>query len=273
MHQPLISIVTVVFNAQNVLEQTLRSAISQTYTNIELIIVDGGSTDRTLDIAQKFSQHIGTLISEKDKGIYDAMNKGVQAAKGEWIYFLNAGDSFFDDKALFDIFSKEYGEVELIYGKVQTINEPTGINYLFGAEATFKSFYNSFPICHQAAFTRKEAFTRIGLYDLRYKLVADHQWFVRFFKTTPEKACFVNRVVAFYDIQGTSYHKRMQSQRELLHYGRELFETPIWVANYLRYPLIYLKVLIIRAFQQTTLFKLYRRLKFKISHNQQQLGV
>jgi glycosyltransferase involved in cell wall biosynthesis len=273
MHQPLISIVTVVYNAQNVLEQTLRSAINQTYKNIELVIVDGGSTDRTLAIAQSFSQYTGTLISEKDKGIYDAMNKGIQAAKGEWIYFLNAGDSFYNDSVLSDVFSTDYKDAELIYAKVQTINEPTGINYLNGAEVSLKDFYNRFPICHQSAFTQKAAFNRIGLYDLRYKLVADHQWFVRFFKTTPEKAYFIDRVVAFYDIQGTSYHKRMQSQRELLKYGRELFDTPIWIINYLLYPLTYIKVFLIRTFQQTSLFKLYRKWKFKVSRNQQQLTV
>lgn len=271
MPSPLISIVTVVYNAQSVLEQTLRSAIRQSYKNIELVIVDGGSTDGTLEIARGFAQYTGALISEKDKGIYDAMNKGVAAAKGEWIYFLNAGDSFYDDHVLEDLFATDLTEVDLIYAKVQTINEPTGINYVNGAQVSLSDFYNRFPICHQSAFTRKEAFNRIGLYDLRYKLVADHQWFVRFFKSTPDKALFINRVVAFYDIQGTSYHKRMQSQRELLHYGKELFETSVWVFNYIRYPITYLKVLTIRTFQQTSLFKVYRKVKFKLSRNQQAL--
>lgn len=271
MQQPLISIVTVVYNASKVLERTLRSAVAQSYPHIELVIIDGGSTDGTLDIAKSFASSIGTLISEKDKGIYDAMNKGIEAAKGEWIYFLNAGDAFFDDKVLDDIFSSDHSSVDLIYAKVQTINEPTGINYLNGAEVGLVDFYNRFPICHQSAFTRKSAFTRIGLYDLRYKLVADHQWFVRFFKASPDRAKFVNRVVAFYDIQGTSYHKRMQSQRELLHYGRELFDSPVWVLNYIRYPFTYIKVWIIRRFQQTAAFKSYRKLKFKWSRTQHSL--
>src|SRR6187402_1654973 len=107
MHQPLVSLITVVFNGQELLAETLRSAINQTYKQIELVIVDGGSTDQSVDVAKQFSSHIGTLISEKDKGIYDAMNKGIQAAKGEWLYFLNVGDAFYDANVLADIFSKD----------------------------------------------------------------------------------------------------------------------------------------------------------------------
>jgi glycosyltransferase involved in cell wall biosynthesis len=91
MNKPLISLVTVCYNAENLLADTLQSAINRTYKNIELVIVDGNSKDNTLQVAKRFQSHIGTLISEPDKGIYDAMNKGIKAAKGDWIYFLNAG--------------------------------------------------------------------------------------------------------------------------------------------------------------------------------------
>ena len=261
--QPLISLVTVVFNGESLIADTLRSAIQQSYPHIELVIVDGGSTDNTVKVAQQFSAHIGTLISEKDKGIYDAMNKGIKAAKGDWIYFLNAGDSFYDAEVLADIFSHVPGDVDLLYGKAQTINEPTGINYIMGKEVALRDFYREYPICHQTAFFHKRAFQQVGLYDDSYKLVADSEWFVRFFQTGIFKAQFIDRIVAFYDIQGASYHKRMLSQRELLRYSNQYFPFHIALTNTLMYPLVYTKVWIIRTFQHMPWFKAYRAWKFK----------
>lgn len=261
--QPLISLITVVFNGETLIADTLRSAINQSYTNIELVIVDGGSTDQTVAVAQQFSSSIGTLISEKDKGIYDAMNKGIMAAKGEWVYFLNAGDAFYDANVLEDIFTNVPEDVDLVYGKVQTVNEPTGINYINGRPVTLKDFYREYPICHQAAFFRTNTFKTIGLYNDSYKLVADSEWFVRFFRSGKHKAMFVDRIVAYYDIQGASYHKRMLSQRELLRYSNQYFPLSVAVSNRLLYPIIYLKVWIIRSFQHTPWFKQYREWKFR----------
>lgn len=260
--QPLISLVTVVFNGEAVIKETLRSAVQQSYTNIELVIIDGGSSDATVVKAKEYSACIGTLISEKDKGIYDAMNKGIRAARGEWIYFLNAGDTFYDANVLNDIFRDVPVDVDLLYGKVQTVNEPTGINYINGRPVSLEDFYHEYPICHQAAFFRKRAFDTIGLYDDSYKLVADSEWFVRFF-SAKGKALFIDRIVAFYDIQGASYHKRMLSQQELLRYSNQYFPLRVALFNKVMYPLIYLKVWIIRSFQHTGWFKYYRGWKFR----------
>jgi glycosyltransferase involved in cell wall biosynthesis len=262
MQQPLISLITVVYNGETLLADTLQSAVNQTYKNIELVIVDGGSKDNTVAEARKFSSHIGTLISEKDNGIYDAMNKGIKAAKGEWVYFLNAGDSFYDNNVLTDLFSGDLSGIDLIYGKVQTVNEPTGIDYITGEPVRFKDFFGKYPICHQATFTRKSCFESIGYYDTRYKLAADTEWFARFFKAQPEKALFTDRIIAFYDIQGATYHKRMQGYREYLHFGRRHFPFPIALKNYLFYPLLWFKVKLIRNLQHTAVFKSYRKLKF-----------
>jgi glycosyltransferase involved in cell wall biosynthesis len=264
MAQPLISLITVVFNGEELIAETLRSAVTQSYKNIELVIVDGASKDKTLEVAKQFQSHIGTLISEPDKGIYDAMNKGIKAAKGEWVYFLNAGDSFYDDRVLEDIFTKhDLTHTDLIYAKVQTKNEPTGIDYITGESITFSDFFSRYPICHQATFTRKTAFAEIGFYDIQYRLVADTEWFARFFKTQPYKALFIDRVIAFYDIQGTTYHKRMQGYKEYLHFGSKHFPFSISTKNQLFYPLLWLKVKMIRSFQNASWFKAYRKFKFK----------
>jgi len=261
---PLISIVTVCFNAQKLIAPTLRSAVCQTFKNFELVIIDGGSTDNTLKEIEPFKPYIGTLISEPDKGIYDAMNKGIKAAKGDWIYFLNAGDSFYNNSVIEKIFSHyNTNYCWFIYGKVKTINEPTGINYITGEAIKLKDFYSRYPICHQATFTRKKAFELIGLFNHQYKLAADTEWFARLFKANPEKAFFANEIIAYYDIQGATYVKRMAGYREYLKFGLVIFPWYVSVKNILAYPLLWLKVKLIRLLTNTTTFKNYRKLKYK----------
>ncbi len=259
-----LSLITVCYNAGSLLQETLQSALNQTFQDFELVIIDGGSTDNTLAIAKQFESHIGTLISERDKGIYDAMNKGLQAAKGEWVYFLNAGDSFYNPMVLENIFGKRGpASCDFIYAKVETKNEPTGINYINGKEVNFPMFYSHYPICHQGTFAKKDLFNRIGYFNLSYPLVADSEWFIRLFKDSVIKTKFVDQVVAYYDIQGATYHKRMQGYREYIGVGFVHF--PFWVAiiNFLFYPVIWLKVWVIRTFQHMDWFKKYREQKFK----------
>lgn len=264
MSNPLISLITVCYNAEALIGDTLKSAVTQTYKNIELVIVDGGSKDNTVQVAKQFSTHIGTLISEPDKGIYDAMNKGIKAAKGEWIYFLNAGDAFYDNLVLEELFNnKDLSGVDFVYGKMQTVNEPTGINYVAGDEVVFKDFYFKYPICHQTTFTRKSAFLKQGMFDTNLKLLADIKWQTEFFKHNAHHTRFINRIVAFYDIQGASYHKRMQGYAEFLSFSRLFHPFMIYVFNLALYPIIWAKVIIIRVFQQTTWFKAYRNFKFR----------
>lgn len=263
--KPLVSIITVCYNAADVLQETLQSAISQTYAHKELVVVDGGSTDQTKALVQSLGDTVSVFVSEPDRGIYDAMNKAIRLAHGDWVYFLNAGDRFVNDAVLDTIFAHDLTQKDLIYAKVQTINEPTGINYLNGKPVVYADFFSHYPICHQATFTRKLAFERNGYYDTQYRLVADTTWFARFFRDYPNHAIFIDSVVAYYDIQGASYHKRMQGYREYLHFGFRHFPFPIALKNVLMYPLIWLKVKGIRLFQNTSWFKAYRTWKLKKS--------
>lgn len=260
---PKISLITVCYNAEKVLEQSLQSAMMQDFQDFEFVIIDACSKDKTLEIAEKFKSKIGYHISEKDNGIYDAMNKGIQAAKGEWLYFLNAGDSFHNNKVLSSIFTPEINkQIEFIYGKVQTKNEPTGIDYVTGEKVSIVDFYNKYPICHQATFSKRKLFTEIGLFNTNYKLAADTEWFARLFKKKPENCLFINEIIAFYDIQGTTYHKRMAGYREYLNFGREHFPFAVSLKNYLFYPLLWLKVKLIRILSSSSLFQQYRKMKF-----------
>lgn len=117
INKPLISIVTVVFNGEKTLEKTIQSVLNQTYNNIEYIIIDGGSTDRTLEIIKKYEDKIDYWQSEPDKGIYDAMNKGIGLATGDWINFMNAGDYFYKESVIENVFSnKNYDQFNVLYG-------------------------------------------------------------------------------------------------------------------------------------------------------------
>lgn len=143
----LISVVTVSYNAVATIEQTLLSVINQTYPNIEYIIIDGGSTDGTVDIIKKYADEIVYWISEPDKGIYDAMNKGIKKANGEWINFINAGDSYYDKKSIEQIVLSFHEEGIIYYGDAWV-------------NSICKKYWGKFSrrklamgnICHQAIF-------------------------------------------------------------------------------------------------------------------------
>lgn len=182
---PKFSIITVTFNAEKVLEETVRSIVSQTYKNIEYIIVDGASTDKTLSVIKKYRTHIHTLVSEPDKGLYDAMNKGIQAASGDYLCFLNAGDSFHEDDTLqlmvHSLGGKElpdilYGETEIVdsnghFIRMRRLSAPEQLNW--------KSFKQGMLVCHQAFFARR---TLAEPYNLQYRFSADFDWCIRIMK-------------------------------------------------------------------------------------------
>lgn len=120
MIQPKISVVTVCYNAVKDIEKTILSVINQTYPNIEYIIIDGGSKDGTMDVVNRYKDKIDVIVSEPDKGIYDAMNKGIDRATGEWINFMNAGDCFMEEDTINKVFTKDIDECKsVLYGDVE----------------------------------------------------------------------------------------------------------------------------------------------------------
>jgi glycosyltransferase involved in cell wall biosynthesis len=261
---PTLSIITVCYNAAPFITATLESAFKQTFQDVEFIIVDGKSTDNTLALLKPFESKISQVISEKDHGIYDAMNKGVAMANGEWVYFLNAGDAFYHERVLEEVFGLiQHGDADFIYAKVQTLNEPTGINYLAGEPVTLSDFWFKYPICHQATFAKRKLFEKVGGFNTHYKLISDTEWFIRLFKQKDVNTLFIDKVVAFYDVNGATYQKRMLGMREYIHASFIHFPLRIALVNLLSYPIIWIKVKIIRGFQHTPWFKAYRAWKFK----------
>lgn len=183
---PKFSVITVTYNAAAVLEDTIQSVITQTYHHVEYIIVDGGSTDGTLDIVAQYRDRIATVVSEPDKGLYDAMNKGMRLATGDYLCFLNAGDSFHEDDTLQQMVHtlRELTELpDVLYGETELVDAEGHFVRMRRLQApehlTWRSFRHGMLVCHQAFFAKR---TLAEPYDLRYRFSADFDWCIRIMK-------------------------------------------------------------------------------------------
>lgn len=197
-----LSIITVVRNAEKTIEKTIESVINQTYDDYEYIIVDGCSTDATNEIIETYLERISKYVSEPDVGIYDAMNKGIGFASGEWIYFLGADDILYCDDILQLVFANDYNDDDVIYGSV--LLKSSGI--IFDGEFSYEKLCSKSP-CHQAVFYRKELFERYGTFDLKYRTTADYVLHIRTLKGGA-KWTYIGEIIAIYNEMGASYSQR-----------------------------------------------------------------
>lgn len=217
---PIISIVTVCLNSEKNLEETILSVLNQTYKKIEYAIIDGGSTDNTLDIVKKYENKIDYWISEKDEGIYHAMNKGISVASGEILHFLNAGDCFYNDKIL-ELISKEFiknKNIGIVYGLTECFSNDIGIEYIAGGKINKEKLWKGMPVCHQSIFFKKELFEKIGPYDTRFKSMADYEFILRFFNNYRShgfKVYFLNMPLCKFDLYGFSSKNYLKNLDEI----------------------------------------------------------
>lgn len=212
--KPLISVVTVCFNAVKDIEKTILSVINQTYENIEYIIIDGGSTDGTVDIIKKYADRITYWISEPDKGIYDAMNKGIKVATGGWINFMNAGDEFAENDVLKNIFDiSDYNKYAVVHGDIYQ-NKRTPECVWKDTPFYEKSLkrYTGMNICHQAMFTKSEWIRRFN-FNLKFKLCADYNMMMSIYKAGGTFH-HIDTLVTIYDTYGFSNTNWKQTLRE-----------------------------------------------------------
>ena len=179
-----ISIITVVYNNKKTIQDTIKSVLSQDYKNIEYIIIDGGSTDGTLDIINKYKKRIRKIISEKDHGIYDAMNKGIKLATGSIIGILNSDDIYFDNTIISNVINiSKKKPIDCLYGDLIYISKtkPNKIIRNWESSRFIKnSFLKGFHPPHPTFFVKKELFTKYGLYDTNFKISADFELMLRF---------------------------------------------------------------------------------------------
>ncbi len=172
-----LSIIIPTYNSASIIKRALDSIINQTFTNWEVLIQDGISTDNTINIAQSYKDQRIHIYSEPDHGIYDAMNKGINKAHGKWLYFLGSDDFLFSNDVLSKVFNNTLDGIDIFYGDVNSLH----LDKRHNGEWSIDTLpYNR---CHQAIFYRKEVFNKTGLYNLKYPVLADYalnlQWFLR----------------------------------------------------------------------------------------------
>jgi len=221
--KPILSVITIVYNNARDIERTMLSVLGQTYQGIEYIVVDGLSNDGTLDLIKKYEDRIAKFTSEKDEGIYDAMNKGLALATGDYVIFMNSGDEFFDVDTVSAVFDSAddadiyYGETEMINDAGQSLGQR---RHKAPKQFTWHGFNLGMSISHQAIYIKRSL---IEPYDRQYQLSADIDWIIRAAKKA-KKIVNVNRYVAKYLVGGMSKTKHRQSLVERFdimkrHYG------------------------------------------------------
>lgn len=204
-----ITVVTVCYNAENLIEETIKSVVGQTHSDLEYIIIDGNSSDRTMEIVGRYSDKISRIISEPDNGIYDAMNKGIELATGQYINFMNAGDTFTDKDVVKNIVSNLDPSTDIIYGD-STMVDYKG-RHLFSPADTNTSLLSKKPIYrHNASFTRtslhkKQKFDLSRKADFKYALDYNNIFTLWYNNAIFKK---VDVDVVTWDQDGTSDHHR-----------------------------------------------------------------
>ena len=175
MKHDRVTIVTVTYNAEAVLEETILSVLSQTCDAVEYIIIDGASTDGTINIIRRYEEKITYWVSEADKGIYDAMNKAISKATGQWINFMNAGDTFYDSDTVRKVMHQKSGDSDMVYGNFQIKESGDTIKASSPSECIYYM-----PFSHQSLFV-KATLMKQHPYNTCYRLAADHDFIVKMY--------------------------------------------------------------------------------------------
>lgn len=223
----LFSVITITYNAAATLPPTLGSVAAQTFTDFEYIVIDGASTDATVALAEAAPIANKTVSSRPDRGLYDAMNRGLHLAKGRYVIFLNSGDSFPTAETLrqySDAIASAPSEPGMVYGQTLLVNAERQVigerHFRAPEHLTFKDFGHGMLVCHQAMAVRRDLAPD---YDLRYRFSADYDWSVKVLKASPLNV-YTGTVTAHYLSEGLTTANRRASLRERFrimsrHYG------------------------------------------------------
>lgn len=221
MLSPKISIITVCFNSSKTIEDTIQSVINQTYPNIEYIIVDGLSTDNTLEIVDKYKDKITKVVSEKDAGLYDAINKGIGLASGEIIANLNSDDFYIDNNVIADVVAKMQEENnDTLYADLYYVDEvDTNKIVRNWVSGTYKvgAFFKGWMPPHPTFFVRKNVYNKYGKFSLELKSAADYELMLRFIHKHKCSISYLQRAVIKMRVGGVSnasLKNRLKANRE-----------------------------------------------------------
>lgn len=243
-----VTVVTVSYNAAKDIEKTIKSVLAQSYDNIEYIIIDGGSTDGTVDIIRKYSDRISYWVSEPDNGIYYAMNKAIEVATGDYINFMNAGDVFFDDNVLLESFGRQHYTDDVLYGA--TLFHFTG-GYKAFIPAPIEGMMRHMPFCHQSSFARTSVM-KAHPFDTTFRTVADCMFFRYVFKNGGSFR-EIKKYISVFDTEGFSTNCSLANFYEIALLSS--FNISVWG---------YIKWLYMMKFRKIR----YGRLRFMIAERQ-----
>lgn len=198
-----VSVITVCRNEELTINATLKSVLHQTYNNIEYVVIDGDSNDKTKDVIKQYKNKI-YFISEPDRGIFDAMNKGIQLASGKLLIFMNSGDCFYDDDVISRIVKQATTtDADVIYGEAYWVKTKELRDYS-NVDIPFLTFDS---ICHQAMITKKSAFATVGLFDTSLQISADYDWILKSKRKYKLKYVYTPILIVKYKGDGVSSNK------------------------------------------------------------------
>lgn len=241
MATPRITIITITYNAANCLIPTMESVAAQTFRDFEHIIIDGASTDETVAIARSLGGRACRILSERDKGLYDAMNKGLDMARGDYLLFLNAGDAFHDSDTLAKYAAAtqlpDGHDADIVYGDTVLVNEGReviGKRHLSVPDVlTYGSFSHGMLVCHQAFMVRRRLAPH---YDITYRFSADYDWTLRCLRVSmPEKCVNLHCVAIDYLTDGLTDKNHKASLMERFRIMRNHFGTATAVWRHLSF--------------------------------------
>lgn len=250
-----LSIVTISYNDLENLERTINSVLSQSFKDYEYIVVDGGSNDGSKELLVRYNGKIGKWVSEKDKGIYDAMNKGLAMASGEYVIFLNSGDVFYTRDTLNKVSFGKYPQADIFYGETMIVDKE-GRELGLRAKSlphnlTWKHFRFGMRVCHQSVIVRRSIADR---YDLRYKHSADYKWVLQALIESKQNV-FTNSIIASFLIGGDSVQNHRDSLKERFMIMRQYYGLTITIINHIAFIIsaLLVKLGIIRFYRKNYL--------------------
>lgn len=255
---PKVSIITINYNAAAGLNKTINSVINQTFQDFEYIIIDGASTDTSVEIINNHKDNISYWVSEEDSGIYNAMNKGIKVANGNYLLFLNSGDALNGATALQDFISYPDFGGDVIYGDYKF--DEGGKVY---PDHLTPLFFMRTSLPHQSTFFKKEVFKKMGFYDEKYKIISDRAFYIKCFLSNQFVFKHINYALSVFDLSGMSNDAAFKSLKE--NEDDQVFKEYYGVFYEDYKNMILLQTQLSRANEQT-LKGIFKRIVRKIKH-------
>jgi glycosyltransferase involved in cell wall biosynthesis len=244
-----ISIITVVYNNEKTIKEAIESVFSQTYSEIEYVIIDGNSIDNTVKVINQYNDQLSYFISEKDNGIYDAMNKGIKASTGDVIGILNSDDLYQDSTVIQTVmnhFNQDLN-LDIVFGDlvyVKNDNVDKVIRY-WKSRPYFRKYFEMGNVPpHPSLFVKKNVYTEAGLFSLDYKLAADYEFMLRIFKKHNFKSKYINKVIVKMRLGGATNQSFSNIKRQ----NKEILLA--WKNNNLKVPLLLMPLRILKRLAQ-----------------------